>query len=656
MSSNKPLIIPKLGINIKKTNNVNNISSVTTTIAKKVNDSNKKKSKKTNETKDNNNNKNNNTNTIKTNNNNYNNNSSNSSNKNNSNNNNNKKLISNNNNNNNNNNTWWTIDGIIEKPIVTKLSDDDGKWFTILNEFENEIKVNNTNNNNISQYPIPQQSLIKITEIVEKLYNEDVIEYQKSKKTSSDSKWINDVIKSGTLSDKVAALSLTIQDSPLHQLETLDLLISMALKKEQRMSQLALEALKDLLIHNILPDRRLKPFLQQPLGHPKMTMKIALSYWYEGQLISRVESIVRAIETGLMSTVEYFKKICMQLAADLLVNKPEQEAKLLNILVNKLGDGKGNIYSKCTEILKDVLRKHPNMKSVVVREIRQLIFKPSASPRLVYHGIIFLSNIHLSQRDGSTAASLVETYVSLFERAIGQDELGSKLLAALLTGVNRAFPYLNDIGTLAKHTDALFRLVHKGSFAASVQALVLISHIALGDSSIKKNDDNNITNDSNKEAVDKLINRFYRALYAKLLDNQITAKGRNTMFLNLLFRSIKNDPSDDRCMAFIKRLCMSTLQSSASIAAGLLYMISEIVSIRPSLTPLMTEIENLATSIKSNNNDNNNDNDDEDGSKVYQLGNYDASKREPEFANSGTPNLWELSLLRYTLIFLFFLS
>jgi len=136
------------------------------------------------------------------------------------------------------------------------------------------------------------------------------------------------------------------------------------------------------------------------------------------------------------------------------------------------------------------------------------------------------------------------------------------LLAALLTGVNRAFPYLADVGALAKHTDALFRLVHKGSFAASVQALVLISHIAIGDASNKSNVP---TDTKNSEQAEKLINRFYRALYAKLLDNQISTKGRNTMFLNLLFRSLKNDPSDDRCMAFIKRLCMSALQSSAPI-------------------------------------------------------------------------------------------
>jgi hypothetical protein len=73
-------------------------------------------------------------------------------------------------------------------------------------------------------------------------------------------------------------------------------------------------------------------------------------------------------------------------------------------------------------------------------------------------------------------------------------------------------------------------------------------------------------------------------------------------------------------------------------------MISEIVSVRPSLLPMMTEIEQI--SIKTSENDNGNDSDDEDSANTCQLGNYNASKREPEFANSGQPSLWEMSLLR----------
>lgn len=107
---------------------------------------------------------------------------------------------------------------------------------------------------------VPYHTVQEIHTKVEEVMKKQVEQYHKLKKkraSTVDEKWMEDVIKSGTLSDKVAALALKVQASPLHELETLDVLVTMANKKEQRTSQLALEALKDLWIHNLLPDRKL---------------------------------------------------------------------------------------------------------------------------------------------------------------------------------------------------------------------------------------------------------------------------------------------------------------------------------------------------------------------------------------------------------------
>ena len=100
---------------------------------------------------------------------------------------------------------------------------------------------------------------------------------------------------------------------------------------------LVLQAVKDLLIHNMLPDRHLRRFTAQPLNHPKMTMKTAVLYWFEDQLFQRVEKLAEALEEGLKTTIDYFKKKCMEIVADLLMSKPEHESRFLTILVNKLG-------------------------------------------------------------------------------------------------------------------------------------------------------------------------------------------------------------------------------------------------------------------------------------------------------------------------------
>jgi ribosome biogenesis protein MAK21 len=55
----------------------------------------------------------------------------------------------------------------------------------------------------------------------------------------------------------------------------------------------------------------------------------------------------------------------------------------------------------------------------------------------------------------------------------------SKVISAILTGVNRALPFAgmnNDV--LDKHMDTLFRITHEATFNVTIQALVLIEKVA----------------------------------------------------------------------------------------------------------------------------------------------------------------------------------
>ena len=105
-------------------------------------------------------------------------------------------------------------------------------------------------------------------------------------------------------------------------------------------------------------------------------------------------------------------------------------------------------------------------------------------------------------------------------------------------------------------------------------------------------------------------------------------------------------------MAYLKRLGICALQSSAPIAAGLLFLMSETYRARPNLLAMMTQEEGLvahkgyadsnAAGAETKDKD-----DQEGGAASHQLGNFEASKREPAFAVSGTPALWEASLLKH---------
>lgn len=361
--------------------------------------------------------------------------------------------------------------------------------------------------------------LARIGDQVQDKFEEEVTRYQEKRTTANDadSKWLRDVIQSGTLSDRVAALAMQVQKSPVHHLRALDTMIDMCCKKEQRVAQLAIEATKDLLQHNLLPDRPLVPFLSRSFYGPEMNLNRAVLCWFEGELIHRVARFVGALEAGTMVHADYFKKICLDVSVDMLVAKPEQEARHLALIVNKLGDPSSPICTKAMESLKRVVHAHPAMSPVVIREIRNFISRPHLAVRALFSSILFLSQIPI-KGDSIVAAQLVECYVSLFEKAVQREESGSRLLYALLTGINRAFPFLRDREPILRHLDALFRIVHSAAFTTSTQALMLISHIALVDEKGGKK----VKDDSSKsESEQLLINRFYRALYDKLLSNEV---------------------------------------------------------------------------------------------------------------------------------------
>ncbi|KAL6200204.1 hypothetical protein ACLB2K_001970 [Fragaria x ananassa] len=121
-------------------------------------------------------------------------------------------------------------------------------------------------------------------------------------------------------------------------------------------------------------------------------------------------------------------------------------------------------------------------------------------------------------------------------------ELDSRLLSALLMGVNRAFPYVskNEADDLVEaQTPTLFHLVHSTNFNVGVQALMLLHHI------------------SSKNQI--VSDRFYRALYSKLLLPAAMNTSKAETFIGLLLRAMKSDVNVKRTAAFAKRLLQNAV-------------------------------------------------------------------------------------------------
>ena len=451
-------------------------------------------------------------------------------------------------------------------------------WFDQFpNSFAKAMKTLTSNSSGEQHKPLDERTIQEMEEAIKIAYQKEVASYNQELSKlgiSSDQKWLSSVINSGTWSDKIAALALRVQESPFHNLEALDLLLGIALKKDMRSGFMAVEAIKDLLINNLLPQgRALKDFTSysQALSIVDIsTMQVPMLCWYEHQLKLKIGQVLNVLDEGLKANISHFRHQAMEITLELVSKKSEQETRLLSMLVNKMGDTDGKVSSKACESLKTLLKRRADLKSMVIREVRIFLYRPNTKFTCIFTAINFLGQIHLStstsgsaatKQDRTLALQLAECYLSLFEKAISAKEEGSRLLTALLNGINKVFPFLSDNdknhSSLLPYLDQIFRLVHTAkSFATSTQALALIAHMVFANN---ENADNRAKKSAKEESAEdaatataqddkanSVRNRYYVTLYSKLLSQQTFQHAKNTLFLNLLYKSVKYDPNIQR--------------------------------------------------------------------------------------------------------------
>lgn len=309
---------------------------------------------------------------------------------------------------------------------------------------------------------------------------------------------------SGTLSDKVSALTLVVQESPVHTTKSFESLLALAKKRSRAQAVTALGALKDLLgVGVVLPaDRRLRNFASQPglLGTlqqesvtdwtpgQKLPGKISnahlVSWAYEEWLKEVYFDMLKVLEGWCNDEVEFARSKAVTYVYELLKEKPEQEANLLRLLVNKLGDPDKKIASRTSYLLLQLQTSHPLMKPVIVRSIEnELLLRPGQSSHAKYYAINTLNQTILSTKEEEVAKKLLNIYFELFvsllkkpepaqmmgpavnrkgqvqgggaamgkkakaraakeeEAKLTSEETTEKMISAVLTGVNRAFPF-----------------------------------------------------------------------------------------------------------------------------------------------------------------------------------------------------------------------
>ncbi|KAF8542053.1 CBF/Mak21 family-domain-containing protein [Trichophaea hybrida] len=495
---------------------------------------------------------------------------------------------------------------------------------------------------------------------------------------SSDRQFLSQIMQSGTLTDKISALTLICQESPLHTTKTLESLLALAQKKSRSQAIQALGAIKDLFAQGVClpPNRKLKFFAKQPLLGAKGMADIHLLVWaYEDWLKNFYFEVLKCLEQLCADQLVYARTNAVGYVYELLKEKPEQEANLLRVLVNKIGDSD-----------KKLMNAHPAMKSIVIKALEsEVVFKPGNHMNAKYYAIITLNQTVLASLDHDVANRLLDIYFGVFtsllhkenaaptaaqnatgpnsaglkkhtkfqdakkaakfdkktnkkarlrakkqeEQAQFEEESNAKLVSAVLTGVNRAFPFSKvDDEVFDKHMDTLFRITHQGNFNTSIQALMLIFQVS-----------------NAKQAVS---DRFYRTLYESLLDQRLISSSKQALYLNLLFRALKTDTSVKRVKAFVKRIMQVATLHQPSFICGVLYLLSELEANMPSVRTLITEPEPNAEDEEEVFHDMPDSDEDAPAAAAPKLVTpkavqaYDGRKRDPLHARADRSCLWEL--------------
>ncbi|RMZ84758.1 hypothetical protein DV737_g1014, partial [Chaetothyriales sp. CBS 132003] len=406
----------------------------------------------------------------------------------------------------------------------------------------------------------PPNVLAALQSHAEALLAEENEVYRQEQQSGSQQSFYNTVIASGTLSDKISALSLAVQASPIHSVKALELLIGLSKKRSRAQAVDVLRALKDLLAQGSLlpPDRRLYHFSAQPAlntacakakkwasGDPLprgMEEKHVIAWAFEHWLKDRYFDILQTLEVWCNDEIEFAKSRALSYVYELLKEKAEQESNLLRLLVNKLGDPVKKIASQASYLLRELLQVHPAMKAVVVSAIEtDFLFRPGQSLHGKYYATITLNQTALSSQQADLASfTRAQRQRAKAKKAAAQpqrEDLQEKLISAILTGVNRAYPYAasgDNHTSFSEHLDTLFKIAHSTNFNTSIQAMLLIQQLSA----------------LHQPSSD----RFYRLLYESLLDPRLIVASKQQMYLNLLHRSLKADLNSKRIKAFVKRI------------------------------------------------------------------------------------------------------
>eukprot|EP01111_Echinosteliopsis_oligospora_P002663 TRINITY_DN1403_c0_g1_i2.p1 TRINITY_DN1403_c0_g1~~TRINITY_DN1403_c0_g1_i2.p1 ORF type:complete len:752 (+),score=281.07 TRINITY_DN1403_c0_g1_i2:141-2396(+) len=409
------------------------------------------------------------------------------------------------------------------------------------------------------------------------LYKQQVQIWEEKQGTDTS---LRDLIRKGTTADKVNSYVLLIQKSPYHRITTLDPLLNMAHKSVARESRVILESIRDLFSATLLPSHKLQT-IQQHLSLNSSPSDQELAQWYYDECLkSYYLSFIQLLEKGAHDNLYEYKKFVISTVKRLLSDKPEQEQTLLSILIDKLGDKDPKAAAFTSNLILELLKTHPNMRTVVAKEIQLFLIKHH---QFIYYAITVINQILLQQGDEDLANLLVSSYFHQITANIMSKQnkrVDVKMTSAVLTGIHRAIPFTKiSHEKYNEYLTYLFDLIVKCSFHRKLTCVSLIFQLIRQQQATSKA----------KDVAG--VSRYYSTLYDLLLSPELlsTIGLPRAMqgFLQTYYMAIKEDTTHARASIFVKRLLLVCANTSPNLACAILLLVSrlcgQVTHIRQSL-------------------------------------------------------------------------
>lgn len=379
---------------------------------------------------------------------------------------------------------------------------------------------------------------------------EKVLEHQP--KADQKKSWITEIAKQGTYSDKIAALTIKIQEDPLHNVGALQNLVGMVKIGKKQQCSLVIDSLTELFTR-VLLRTELLTFENQPLSELSKLddlkqRKLLLSSWlFEEKLKNLYSSFVEALSTVGLDSIPVNREKSISALYKLLLNSTECEMQIIRYIVNKFGDTVHKVASKAMYTMRLILKHRPNLDQAIFEEVRKLLFRSNIKQRAQYYGICFLTQIDTKV----IAKEVIELYLSFFKACVKTGAIDSRLIGALLVGVNKSYPHVKS-GIQPEQIQTMYKIVHLAPFNISLQALLLIRQLENND-------------------------RYYCALYKKISDERLITTSHQAICIHLIYKSIWDDNCTERMISFMKRILQMCLYCPVPMVSGIFCMISRLM-------------------------------------------------------------------------------